>query len=81
MPIWGIGRSPVPLLLWAAARYIRLMLRLVPLVLLLTACDRGDRTPDSGGVTVNEEKALDDAAAMLAERDAQADNSSAKAEN
>ncbi|MBA4748017.1 MAG: hypothetical protein H2056_04825 [Sphingopyxis sp.] len=57
------------------------MLRLVPLALLLTACDRGGGQPGPGGVTVNEEKALDDAAAMLAERDAQADNSSAKAEN
>lgn len=56
------------------------MVRLIPLVLLLTACERvgEDRSPDEA--TQSEAKALDDAAAMLAERDAQAVGSAPKAE-
>jgi hypothetical protein len=47
------------------------MLRLIPLatLLLLAACSRTDNEPGPGGVTVGEAKALDDAAAMLEERD------------
>jgi hypothetical protein len=37
--------------------------------LLLSACSRTDNEPGPGGVTVGEAKALDDAAAMLEERD------------
>ena len=45
------------------------MLRLAPIVLLLAACADSDDTPGPGGVTIGEAKALDDAAAMLADRD------------
>jgi hypothetical protein len=45
------------------------MLRALPLLLLLTACERTDNQPGPGGVTQGEAKALDDAAAMLEERD------------
>jgi hypothetical protein len=47
------------------------MLRLISLalLLLLAACSRTDNEPGPGGVTVGEAKALDDAAAMLEERD------------
>jgi hypothetical protein len=38
-------------------------------LLLLAACSRTDNEPGPGGVTVGEAKALDDAAAMLEERD------------
>lgn len=38
-------------------------------LLLLSACSRTDNEPGPGGVTVGEAKALDDAAAMLEERD------------
>lgn len=39
------------------------------LPLLAAACSRTDNEPGPGGVTVNEAKALDDAAAMLESRD------------
>lgn len=46
------------------------MVRLLPLLLLLlAACNRTDNEPGPGGVTEGEAKALDDAAAMLEERD------------
>jgi hypothetical protein len=47
------------------------MIRLLPLaaLLLATACSRTDNEPGPGGVTVGEAKALDEAAAMLEERD------------
>lgn len=46
---------------------MRLIL-ILPL-LLTAACSRTDNEPGPGGVTVGEAKALDDAAAMLEERD------------
>ena len=45
------------------------MLRLVSIILLLTACGCTDEQAGPGEVTVGEAKALDDAAAMLKERD------------
>jgi len=45
------------------------LLPLLPLLLVLVACARTDNEPGPGGVTVGEAKALDDAAAMLEERD------------
>lgn len=36
---------------------------------LIAGCSRTDNEPGPGGVTVNEAKALDDAAAMLESRD------------
>ena len=45
------------------------MLRLIPMILLLSACERTGEEPDPGKVSIGEAKALDDAAAMLAERD------------
>ncbi|NJS15111.1 MAG: hypothetical protein HC788_11475 [Sphingopyxis sp.] len=47
------------------------MLRALSLaaMILLAACSRTDNEPGPGGVTVGEAKALDDAAAMLEERD------------
>lgn len=46
-----------------------LRLSLLALLLVLAACSRTDNEPGPGGVTVGEAKALDDAAAMLEERD------------
>jgi hypothetical protein len=47
----------------------RAPLALACILLLGTACSRTDNDPGPGGVTVGEAKALDDAAAMLEERD------------
>lgn len=45
------------------------MRRFIPLVLLLAACEPSDNQPGPDGVTVGEAEAIDDAAAMLKERD------------
>lgn len=41
---------------------------LVPLLVLLTACEPAGNDPGPGGVTVDEAKALDEAAEMLEQR-------------
>lgn len=45
------------------------MLRLIPLILLLAACQRAGDETGPGGVTIGEAKAVEDAAAMLPARD------------
>jgi hypothetical protein len=45
------------------------MLRFFPIILLLAACGDADNKSGPGGMTVGEAKALDDAAAMLEERE------------
>jgi hypothetical protein len=49
----------------------------VLMALALAACSRTDNEPGPGGVTVGEAKALDDAAAMLEERDGKKEGSAA----
>ena len=38
---------------------------IIPLLLLLAACERNDNAPDVGGVTAGEARALNEAAEML----------------
>lgn len=44
------------------------MLRLTPLFLLLASCGNNDQQPGPGAVSIDETKAVADAAAMLDER-------------
>lgn len=51
-----------------------LMVRLIPLMLLLAACEPAENLTSPDGATMNESKAVDDAAAMLNARDRRNDD-------
>lgn len=59
-----------PLFLYAQSSMIRAMRCLLPisLIALLAACGPNETDPGKGGVTVAEERALDEAAEMLEQR-------------